>query len=208
VTNGASDTDHLLNRAATGDPFAREELLMRHRERLNRLVAVRFDRRLAARVDPSDIVQETLADAAMRLDQYLANRPMAYYPWLRRLALDRLDKTYRRHTAVRRTVRREEQPALPEDSAFALAERLMMVQTDPVHAAQRNERKAQVRRLLDQLPDGDREVLVLRFLEQLSSSETADVLGITSGAVRLRMMRALKRLRSQLGEDSLGGHAS
>jgi RNA polymerase sigma-70 factor (ECF subfamily) len=167
------------------------------------MVAVRLDRRLAARVDPSDIVQEALADAARRLDDYLRERPMPYYPWLRRLACDRIDKAHRRHTADRRSVEREERPDLPNESALKLAERLLAPNTDPAHAALRKEKRQRVRALLDQLADRDREVLVLRFLERLSTTETAEVLGISPVAVRLRLMRALERLRQNLGDESL-----
>ena len=84
------DTDLLLDRAAAGDGRARQELLARHRKRLRRMVALRLDRRLAARVDPSDVVQEALADAARKLDGYLRDRPLPFYPWLRQLAGERL----------------------------------------------------------------------------------------------------------------------
>jgi DNA-directed RNA polymerase specialized sigma24 family protein len=69
------------------------------------MVAVRLDRRLLARVDPSDVVQEALADADRRLDEYLRERPVAFYPWLRRLAEEQLVNVYRRHVgAARRSV--------------------------------------------------------------------------------------------------------
>jgi RNA polymerase sigma-70 factor (ECF subfamily) len=204
VANTRADTDALLDRAAAGEHSAREELLERHRQKLKRMVAVRLDRRLAARVDPSDVVQEALTDAAGRLDDYLRERPMPYYPWLCRLACDRLDKAHRRHTARRRSVKREEPPGLPEESAHQLAERLLAPNTDPEQAALRQEKRQRVRALLEGLPGGDREVLVLRFLEQLSTAEAAAVLEISAGAVRLRLMRALERLRQKLGDDSLG----
>ena len=63
------DTDELAPARRRGQRDAREGLLARHRDRLRRMVAVRLDRRLAARVDPSDIVQEALADAARGLDR-------------------------------------------------------------------------------------------------------------------------------------------
>src|SRR5918911_4775541 len=91
------DTEELLERSAAGDRDARGELLQRHRGRLKRMVAVRLDRRLAARVDPSDVVQETLAEAAAKLDGYLRTRPLPFYPWLRRLAQNRMADLYRRH---------------------------------------------------------------------------------------------------------------
>ena len=203
-----SQTDQLLNRAAAGDSSAREQLLTRHRDKLKRMVSVRLDRGVAARVDPSDVVQEALTDASSRLDQYLRERPLPYYPWLRRLAADRLDKAHRRHTARRRSVEREEPRPLPTESAQQLADRLLAANTDPAGAALRKERRQKVRALLDGLSAGDREVLVLRFLERLSSVETAAVLGITPGAVRLRLMRALERLRRNLGDDSVGEELS
>jgi RNA polymerase sigma-70 factor (ECF subfamily) len=208
VANPASDTDQLLIRAAAGDRSARGQLLERHRKKLQRMVALRLDRRLAARVDPSDVVQEALADAARRLDDYLRERPLPYYPWLRRLAWDRLDKAHRRHTAGRRSVGREEPPTLPDESALKLAERLLAPDTDPARAALRKERRQRVRALLERLAAGDREVLVLRFLERLSTDEAAAVLGISPGAIRLRLMRALERLRQYLGDDLRGEEAS
>jgi RNA polymerase sigma-70 factor (ECF subfamily) len=206
VRHAGPDTDALLARSAAGDRAARGELLERHRRRLKRMVAVRLDRRLAPRVDPSDVVQEALAEAAHRLDDYLRERPMPYYPWLRRLAWVRVDKAHRRHTAGRRDVGREEPPGLPDRSAVALADRLLAGDTGPADAAERAERRAAVRAALDQLPPADREVLVLRYLERLATAETAAVLGVTENAVRLRHMRALERLRDHLdggwpGED-------
>ena len=58
------DTDELLEWAGTGDRTARQELLARNRGRLRQMVALRIDRRMAARVDPADVVQEALAEAA------------------------------------------------------------------------------------------------------------------------------------------------
>jgi RNA polymerase sigma-70 factor, ECF subfamily len=102
------DTDQLLQQASEGDPRARGQLLDRHRSRLRDLIALRLDRRLAARVDPSDVVQETLAEAAARLSAYLRKRPMPFYPWLRQLALDRIGEMHRLHIKVhKRSVERE-----------------------------------------------------------------------------------------------------
>jgi RNA polymerase sigma-70 factor (ECF subfamily) len=128
---------------------------------------------------------------------------MPYYPWLRRLAWDRIDKAHRRHTARRRSVEREEPPALPDESALQLAERLLAREVDPARAAMRKEKRQRVRALLERLAAGDREILVLRFLERMSTAEAAVVLDISAGAVRLRLMRALERLRHLLGDDSL-----
>src|SRR6516165_3696386 len=204
-----ADTEHLLERAAAGDGTAREQLLQRHRRRLGRMVAVRFDPRLAARVDPSDVVQETLAEAAANLDRYLRERPLPFYPWLRRLAERRLIDLYRRHVrARRRSVTREAGPArLPEHSALALADRLFARTSSPSAGLRRRERRDRVRAALAALPEQDREVLVLRILEAMPTRETAAVLGISEVAVRSRQVRALDRLKGLLGPDFLEGEA-
>jgi RNA polymerase sigma-70 factor (ECF subfamily) len=204
-----ADTEHLLERAAAGDGAARDQLLQRHRRRLGRMVAVRFDPRLAARVDPSDVVQETLAEAAARLDRYLRERPLPFYPWLRQLARRRLIELYRRHVqARRRSVTREVgPPGLPDHSSLALADRLFARTSSPSAGLRRQERRDRVRAALAALPEPDREVLALRILEALPTRETAAVLGISEVAVRSRQVRALDRLKGLLGPDFLEGDA-
>jgi RNA polymerase sigma-70 factor (ECF subfamily) len=88
MTASLSDTNELelLRAAANGDDDARQRLLARHRTRLRQMVAVYLDRRLADRVDPSDLVQEALTDAARGLSCYLRERPLPFYPWLRQFA--------------------------------------------------------------------------------------------------------------------------
>jgi RNA polymerase sigma-70 factor, ECF subfamily len=197
------ETEALLEQARRGDVAARQQLLGRHRDRLRQMVAVHLDRRVTARVDPSDVVQEALADAARKLDDYLRNRPLPFYPWLRRLAWERLVKLHRRHIAAdRRSVTREEPAPLPDQSAQELAVRLVAPGTSPSNAALRQELHGRVQAALAELPWRDREVLVLRYLEQLSTAEVAAVLGISPGAVKLRHLRALERLRRLLGDGA------
>ncbi len=197
----------LLDRAARGDEAARRELLERYRGRLRRMAEVRLDRRLAPRVDPSDVIQEALMDAARKLSEYLEKRPLPFYPWLRRLAWERLVKLHQRHLAARkRSVAREERlgPGLPEDSALELAGRLAAPGTSPSHRLVREELRDRVRAALARLPDADRELLVLRYLEQLPFADVAAVLGVREGAVKMRHTRALARLSGLLGDDPTG----
>ena len=75
-----SDTAALLKQAAQGDRLAKDRLLERHRDRLRRMIAVRMDHRLGKRIDPSDVVQETLVMADRRLDKYLKDRRCPFIP--------------------------------------------------------------------------------------------------------------------------------
>jgi RNA polymerase sigma-70 factor (ECF subfamily) len=195
------DTEELLRRTADGDADARNRLLARHCDRLRQMVAVRLDHRLAARLDPSDVVQDVLLEADRRLADYLRERPLPFLPWLRQLATERLLDLHRRHLhAKRRDVRREEpgRLALPDESAEALADRLAASTTGPSQHLLRQEARQRVRAALEQLPERDREVLELRHLEGLSVAETAAALGIAAGTVKTRHLRALTRLRHLL----------
>jgi RNA polymerase sigma-70 factor (ECF subfamily) len=212
MTRTEPDTEELLRRAAGGDLSARGALWQRHRPRLRRMVALRLDPRLAARVDPSDVVQETLAQADRRLDDYLRERPLPFYPWLRQLAGDRLADAHRRHVrAARRSVTREQGvlPPLADASALELAEGLLFqvaaATAGPSEAARRHELRDRVRAALAALPERDREVLVLRHLEQLTAREVAAVLGLTEAGVKSRALRAMQRLRALLGGERAGG---
>src|SRR5436190_19916529 len=74
VTRPQADTEELLQRAQDGEEAARRQLLTRHQARLRQMVAVRLDRRVAARLDPSDVVQEALMEAHGKLSDYLRSR--------------------------------------------------------------------------------------------------------------------------------------
>jgi RNA polymerase sigma-70 factor, ECF subfamily len=198
------DTQELLDRSNRGDATARGELLVHHRERLRRMVALRLDRRLNARVDPSDVVQEALADAAQHLDDYLRYHPLPFYPWLRQFAWERLCKLHRHHIHARRRsiIREEMDMPLPDESVRQLAHRLLAGGTSPSRRLIRQEQREQVRAALAELAPQDREVLVMRHLEQMEMADVAAALGISEGAVRNRQYRAVMRLRTLLeGED-------
>ncbi|MFO0841517.1 MAG: sigma-70 family RNA polymerase sigma factor [Gemmataceae bacterium] len=198
------DTDELIEGAGRGDAAALSQLLVRHRPRLRQMVSVRMDHRLAARVDPSDVIQDTLIEAARRFADYLRDRPLPFYPWLRQMALDRLTDLHRRHVqAGRRSVTREEMslPLLPDESGLALVARLFAGGGAPGLRLEREEARERVRQALRRLPERDREVLALRHLEQMPSRQIGAVLGLSEGAVNARHVRALGRLSKLLAHD-------
>ena len=200
-----SDTDRLLVRARDGDPTAVTQLLDLHRNRLKMMIAYRMDPQLARRVDPSDVVQDALMLAHERLPEYVRRPQVAFYPWLRRIAWHRLIDLHRRHLqSQRRSVRREIslQSLLTDHSAAYLADHLVASGTTPLGRLARDELHQRVQLALELLSKRHREVLVLRFLEQLSVRDAAQVLEISEGAFKARQLRALSRLRDYLDDGS------
>ena len=198
------EIDALLRDAAQGDMTAVRRLFEKHRDRLRKMIAARLDRRLAPRLDPSDIVQETLADAARKLPGYLRDRPLPFYPWLFRLAAERLTRTHREHVAssVRGIGREQRIDATLRDTANAaqLIDRLTANDTTPGRHAARAERRHIVATAITRMDQADREVLGLRYLDQLAFDEIAAVLGIGLSAANMRHLRALRRMRDTLKE--------
>jgi RNA polymerase sigma-70 factor (ECF subfamily) len=179
-------------------------LLERHRERLRRMVALRLDSRVAARVDASDVVQEALIDAARKLVDYERDRPLPFYPWLHRLTAERLAAVHRKHRCGARSVCREQHAfARPDDSA-RLVDRLVATDTTAGYALVREERRQQVHTALEGLTAPDREILVMRYLEDLTFPQIAEILEIGESAAKMRHLRAIERIRLIVKADDSG----
>lgn len=199
-----SDTDLLVRQASSGDKSSERRLMERHRGRLKKMVAMHLDPRLSARVDPSDVVQETLIIAYGRLPAYLQDQPIPFYPWLRQIAWNRLIDLHRIHIrASKRSVTREEdlEMRLSAHSTHQLAKKLLAKDLSPSEGAVREELRRRLQDALARLPASYREVLVMRQLERLTTSEIAVALGIAEGTVKSRHFRALEKIRCMLSEE-------
>lgn len=192
-------SDETVARLRREGHAALAELFTKHRERLRRMVDMRLDRRVAGRVDASDVLQEAFVDASKQLERYLEDVPMPPFLWLRFLTGERLMATHRRHLGAKMRDAKQEVPlrihARPdvrsESLSFGLAGKL----TSPSVAAVRAEVHDRLRKALDELELLDREILSLRHFEELSNAEAAEELEITTAAASKRYIRALERLR-------------
>ncbi len=202
MTRDADSSGLLLKRAAAGDQTAVEDLLALHRDRLKRMVRLRLSRRLSSRVDDSDVVQESLAECACRLPDYLADPKLPFYLWLRHMTGLKLAEIHRRHLGTQlRDVDREvtlHRGGLPEADSITLAAQLLGQLTTPSKAAIKAETRLVVQEALNEMDPVDREVLALKHFEQLSTVEIAEVLGLSKAGAGSRYLRAIKRLKEIL----------
>jgi RNA polymerase sigma-70 factor (ECF subfamily) len=195
-------TQELLDQARRGEAEAVERLLTAHREPLRRMIGLRLDPALAARLDASDIVQDVLLEAHRRLSDYLRDPKMPFHLWLRHIAKDHVIDAHRRHRlAQRRSLDREQplaRPAMDDQSSFELAGRLLDQEPTPASAAVQHELQRRLQTAVDALGEQDREVILMRHAEQLSNQEVALALGLTEPAAAMRYLRAVRRLRAAL----------
>ncbi len=202
MDNNSADTAHLLERARAGDQVAVNELFTRHRARLRRMVDLRLDRRLQARIDASDVIQEAYVEVVRRLDEYLRDPAYPLFLWLRLIVGERLLKLHRHHLGTQMRDAGLEvsiyRGALPAASSAALAAQLLGKHTSPTQAVVRAERMLRLQEALNTLDPMDREVLSLRHFEELTLAETALALEIEEPAAAKRYIRALKRLKAVL----------
>jgi len=178
------------------------ELFERHRARLRRMVRLRLDRRLQGRVDPSDVLQEAHLEVARRAKEYLANPTMPAFLWIRWITGERLIDAHRKHLGAQMRDAGAEvslhRGFMPRATSVSLAELLLGRLTSPTRAARRAEMQIRLQDVLNTMDAVDREVLTLRHFEELSNSETAQVLGLTKSAASNRYIRALMRLKETL----------
>jgi RNA polymerase sigma-70 factor (ECF subfamily) len=201
LDHDSAETQRLLEQARAGTAGAVDRLLERHSAYLCRFAELRLCPQLRARVNPSDVVQEAHMEAVRRLDGYLRDAPLPFRLWLRRIAQDRLLMLRRRHGAGRRAVTRE--AAMPDESSLAFARQLLASGTSPSARLAASELAQRVREAVAQLPEADREIVLLRNFEGLSNQEVAQLLEIQPATASQRYGRALLRLRKLLDEAPL-----
>ncbi len=202
----AEKTERLLSDARGGNAEAVERLLAEFREPLRKVVDLRLDPALARRVDASDIVQDVLLEANLRLIDYLRSPNMPFHLWLRHLAQDRIIDTHRRHRqAQRRSVDREQAiqgPTWDDESSVQLISQLIDTEHTPASAAIHQELERKLSQALREIPEADREIILMRHQEQLSNQDVAAALGLSEAAASMRYLRALRKLRSVLLPES------
>jgi RNA polymerase sigma-70 factor (ECF subfamily) len=194
----------LLRKVASGDPEAKQELFCKHRDRLKRMVHLRMSRRLQGRVDDSDVLQEAFLNISNQLQDYLADPKTPLYIWLRHITGLKLTEIHRHHLGTQmRDADREvtlHRGGLPEADSMSLAAHLLGQLTTPSQAAIKAETRIIVQDALNAMDPIDREVLALKHFEQLTTSEIAEVLGMSKAGAGSRYIRAIKRLKEILAQ--------
>lgn len=192
-----------IRAARAGDDSARRRLFEAGRSYLAVAAAYHLQRRLRAKVDVSDVVQETLLDAHGGFDRFAGTTAGEWLAWLRRIAArNALDAAKRYRGTAKRDAGRE----VPLDGDADGAGRIDPVSpiSSPSERLLRGERELLLAEAIDGLPPDQREVVLLRNVERLPFEDVAERMGRSAGACRMLWMRALAGLRERLGDAPAG----
>jgi RNA polymerase sigma-70 factor, ECF subfamily len=198
------DPELLMARARREGGPALGELLELYRHYLYLLARAQIGRHLQARLDASDLVQETFLAAHRDFAGFRGTTGAELVAWLRHVLAVRLADQVRRHLkAKRRDIRLERRLADELDkSSQDLEEQLTARQNNPSSQAARRERAVLLAEALKTLPADYQEVIVLRHLEGLPFAEVAGQMGRSVDSVEKLWVRALAGLRRALGDAS------
>jgi RNA polymerase sigma-70 factor (ECF subfamily) len=200
----SGELPELLARAAAGDQTAVTELFSLYRKRLKQMIRLRLNRRLQGRVDESDILQDAYFEAAQRLPDYLGNRPLPFFLWLRHITGQKLVDSHRRHLGAQMRDAAQEvslhRGPMPAANSGSLAALMLGRLTSPSQAAIKAETRLRVQEVLNGMDPIDREILALRHFEQLTNAEAALTLDLNESTCSSRYLRALKRLKDELSQ--------
>jgi RNA polymerase sigma-70 factor (ECF subfamily) len=198
-----SNSEQLLGLARADPAAALGQLLERYRGYLELLARVQIGRRLQGKADAADLVQETFLEAYRHFGQFYGTTGAEFASWLRNILASRLSKLVRHYLGTQgRDVRLERQLAGELDrSSKALDRGLLASSSSPSRKAARREQAVQLADVLGRLPEGYREVLILRHLEGLSFPEVARRMGRSLDSVKNLWTRGLARLRDAIADE-------
>jgi RNA polymerase sigma-70 factor (ECF subfamily) len=169
------------------------------RDYLRLLARAGLDPRLQAKLDPSDVVQQTLLEAHKDLAAFRGRSPEELRAWLRQVLARNLANALRDFRREKRDVAREQAlDALAVESSARVEAWLAAEQSSPSDRAERQEEAARLAAALERLPEAQREVVVLRHLHGWSLHDIARHVGRSTAAVAGLIHRGLNQLRERL----------
>lgn len=202
VKPDSAATLNLLERVGAGDQHALEQLLARFQPDLFAFIECRLDPRVRVRISRSDVVQEAQIEVVRRMNDYLTRRPMPFHLWIRKTTYERLLNLHRDHRRrAKRSVDRE--IVLPSSTSSQIVRSFIAKDPTPSARLAAREEAERVSQAVAQLAESDREILLMRHVEELPYEEIGCLLDIEPVAARKRYGRAMIRLQRVLNEFGL-----
>jgi RNA polymerase sigma-70 factor, ECF subfamily len=179
-------------------PLEQDDWLDRHRPYLVLLARTHLNQRLAPRVDASDVVQQTLMDAYAHRHQYRGTTDVEFLGWLQRILRNNLLDAIRHQEQAKRDIRLENSLEAIQQSFSRVDQWLEAIQTSPSQHVRRQEELLRLSTALTQLPEAQREAIILHHLQGLKLTEVAAQIGRTESAVAGLLFRGMSSLHQWL----------
>lgn len=188
----------LIARARTGDSRALDDLFAHCRPYLGLAARNRVESWLRAKVDASDLVQQTMMEAYRGFNRFEGASEGEWLAWLRRILEHNAADFVRYYQGGKRHVGKEIALDKPTDDSHALALQPAADDDTPSQALVKCESELQLVAALEQLSEDHREVIVLRNLQRLPFDDVAARMGRTRPAAQMLWMRAIQKLQMLL----------
>ena len=202
---GGDDVSALLARARAGDAVARDRLFAECRDYLGLAARARVEAWLRAKVDASDLVQQTLLEAHRGFGRFQGATEAEWLAWLRRILDHNAADFVRRYRGTGKRQVGKEVPLAGADSSVAGCPEPAADQESPSTAAARHEGELALTAALAKLSPDHREVIVLRNLQRLPFDEVAKRMERSRPAAQMLWMRAIHKLQETLTDSSQSG---
>ena len=195
-----TNAGELLRIVKQNGPDQLGRLLQLYTNYLSLLADSQLDRKLRARVSPSDVVQETMLEAHRDFHQFRGENEAEFLAWLRKILVNNLARAIEMHILagkrdVRRDISLDGLKAAVEHSTIQLCNAFQGDEELPEDRAERHERAIILADLMSKLSDSHREVIVLRNLRGLRFQDVAERMDRTVPAAKMLWVRAIKQLR-------------
>jgi RNA polymerase sigma-70 factor (ECF subfamily) len=195
--------EDLLLRASAGDTEALGRLLEAYRASIRAQAENQLNGRLGARIDPSDIVQETFLEAHRDFPGFHGRSEAEWAVWLNRILSNNVIEAIRCHeNAKKRSVRVEKSLQQPVQSGLELQDLLPVDQSTPGQRAVRREESQDMEATIESLPADQRTAIRLRYVKGHSLNQIAKELGRSERAAASLLHRAVKELQRRLAKGS------
>jgi RNA polymerase sigma-70 factor (ECF subfamily) len=204
MPNTSLPQDDLIAKAAAGDPWSLETLLLHYHDPLLRFIATRIIRNSTHLITPEDVLQETMMEAFRSIKTLSPRGPAAFFTWLKTIARTRFLNLLEAHNAKKRGRDHQRLHNAPPDdlTAVSLLARLAGQDPTPSWIARRKETLHAIADALAALDEPHKHIIDLRYRQALPIEEIAQRLGKSEGAIKMALNRTITLLRNRLAENS------